>query len=69
MAGEQPYAGPALTGEYRVLAGLRRHTDRHRHGRRRRAGEETVLLLAQVREPADLAALDTALDTLTLSPP
>ncbi len=32
-------------------------------------GEETVLVLAQVREPADLIALDTALDTLTLSPP
>ena len=28
------------------------------------AGEETVLLLAQVRQPADLTALDTALDTL-----
>ncbi len=68
LAGEQPYAGLALTGLYRVwedcggtptdivtvVAGV---------------GEETVLLLAQVRQPADLTALDTALDTLTLSPP
>ena len=67
LTDEQPYVGLALTGLYRVwedcggaptdivtvVAGV---------------GEETVLLLAQVREPADLTALDTALDTLTLLP-
>jgi hypothetical protein len=65
-SGDGDYGGESMTGEYRVWRDcggtgtdiVTVVVD---------AGREAVLLLAQVRGPADLAALDTALATLSVS--
>lgn len=66
-SGEEPYVGAEMTGEYRVWGDCG-GTGTDIVTVVADAGSETVLLLAQVREHADLAALDTALDTLAVGP-
>ena len=68
-AAATPFRTARVIGAVRGVAGVRRHgdVDRHRRGAPDR-GDETVLLLAQVLAPSDLAALDQALATLQLRP-
>jgi hypothetical protein len=68
--GRTPFRTARLTGLYQVWRDCRETpTSIVTVAVRPARSDETVLLLAQVLTPADLAALDQALATLRLSPP